>query len=137
MPEAWVEAMTEFYGDVERDLSRLNVHCAGCGQCCRFDLVDHVLYASALERLYLLHAAPPPEPADAPPELLARGLRCPYQAGERCLAREGRVLGCRLHFCTLPESPETWDLSERWHNRLKRFHEELGVDWDYRALLPL
>ncbi len=123
--------MRALYRELDAELAGLS--CAGCGRCCHFDEVDHLLYASRLERLYLAQTARVPDQPDAPPELLAAGLRCPFQQHNRCLAREGRVLGCRLHFCAA-ENPE---LSERWHGRLKRLHEELGEEWEYGPLLPL
>lgn len=110
-----------------------NNGCDACGRCCRFDEADHILYASALERLYLAQTAVRPEHPDASPELLAAGLRCPFQKDNLCQAREGRTLGCRVHFCR----EEAGDWAEAWHERLKRLHETLGVEWAYAPLLPL
>lgn len=126
-------AMRDFYRDLDAELAGREHACDACGRCCRFDEADHILYASALERLYLAHAAAMPEHPDAPPDLLAAGLRCPFQHHNLCLAREGRTLGCRLHFCR----EEAGERAELWHERLKRLHEALGVAWDYAPLLPI
>lgn len=133
MNDAWFEAMRGFYRELDGELAGLAAACAGCGRCCHFDEVEHILYASRLERLYLARVAAAPARPDAAPELLASGKRCPFQKNRACLAREGRVLGCRLHFCAREDD----ELSARWHDRLKRLHEELGVEWEYGPLLPL
>ena len=128
--------MRDFYRRVDAALAALDLECRGCGECCHFDVVDHILYASELERRFLREAASLPENPDANADLLAQGLRCPYQADDRCHARNGRVLGCRLHFCDWADSAEEMDFAETWHTELKRLHAALGVDWDYRPLLP-
>lgn len=130
--------MRGFYDALDAQLAVLAADCRGCGECCRFDRVDHILYASRLERLYLaLRAAPPPLPPGAAGDLVSAGLRCPFQREGRCLAREGRVLGCRLYFCSLEKLPGMEEMYEDWHRRLRALHDSLGVDWDYRRLLPL
>lgn len=131
-PDRRIAAMRAFYRDLDDAIGKLGRLCDACGRCCRFDEVDHVLYASGLERFYLAHTASVPDHPDAPAELLAAGLRCPFQKNGLCQAREGRALGCRLHFCR--EENDEW--SEAWHDRLKRLHEDLGVEWAYAPLLP-
>lgn len=139
MREEW-ERLARLYRELDAELARFAPSCRGCGECCRFDRVDHVLYASELERGYLLGAASPLSPIGpdaAAADLLARGLRCPFQADGKCTAREGRVLGCRLHFCEGLGEADEQEFSEAWHARLKRLHAELGLEWSYRPLLPL
>lgn len=137
MPEDWVAAMRGLYRRLDAELASLSLACDGCGDCCHFDKVDHVLYASELERRFLAREGLLPEQPDAPVELLAAGLRCPYQTDNRCQAREGRVLGCRLHFCSWADSEAEGEVAERWHYELKRLHETLDCAWNYRPLLPL
>ena len=129
----WFEWMRRFYRELDEALHARGESCRRCGECCRFDRTGHVLYASRLERLYLLRISPRPEGGGDGKGLIARGLRCPFQAGSRCLAREGRTLGCRLHFCSGVDS----GFSERWHQLLKRLHDDLGLAWSYGPLLPL
>lgn len=137
MAEDWAGAMRDFYRRLDAELAVLSLKCEGCGVCCHFDRVDHILYASGLERRFLaLEGILPPRP-DASGELLAAGLRCPYQAGGRCHAREGRVLGCRLHFCSWADTEAEGEVAERWHAELKRLHDEFGEAWEYRPLLPI
>lgn len=132
-----ISAMREFYQRLEREIAGLGGTCHACGGCCRFDEAEHLLYASTLERDYLKTVSPPPPLPGAPAlrELVASGLRCPYQVENRCEARDGRVLGCRLHFCADGEAVA--DRAERWHRQLAELHDRLGVTWGYSRLLPL
>lgn len=134
-PNGRLRLLLRLYARLDRRLAKLGLACAGCGECCHFDTAGHILYASPLER-EAFAAAPPPSAPDAGPDLLARGLRCPFQQDNRCHAREARVLGCRLHFCQADDPLRLELLSERWHRRLKRLHDLLGIEWDYRPLLP-
>ncbi|MDR3210939.1 MAG: hypothetical protein LBU79_03375 [Planctomycetota bacterium] len=110
--------------------------CATCGDCCHFESAGHRLYASTLERSLLARQARPTHP-DASQSQLARGERCPFQVKQGCAARQARTLGCRLFFCQ-DNAPEEWNVrAEAWHQELKRLHDQLGVAWDYRPLLPL
>lgn len=130
------DALLELYRELDGELSALApAGCRACGECCRFDRAEHVLYASRLERELLGEADRPPSPDS--PDLLDAGLACPFQVGGKCEARKARALGCRVHFCEHVGNAPGWEFSERWHRRLKELHEELGAEWDYRALLPL
>ena len=129
--------MAALYRELDADLAGFAPICRGCGGCCRFDSAPHILYASDLEREYLLHTASFPGASGGDAELIARGLRCPFQVEGRCIAREGRVLGCRLHFCEGFGGEREQELCEAWHLRVKIIHAELGFDWRYRPLFPL
>ncbi len=129
-------AMRALYARVDAAMAEAGLVCGGCGACCHFETADHILYAGALERAYLAAVSVFPEEPDADAELLARGVRCPFQKNARCEAREGRVLGCRLHFCARAGAPEAMELSESFHAELKAMHEAFGEEWDYRPLLP-
>lgn len=134
--------LTRLYADLEAEQRRTGLACSGCGTCCRFDEVDHVLYASELERQYLLAASTPPAQPDRDADaafarLLETGLRCPYQRDGRCEARDGRTLGCRLHFCRWPDDRDGEAFCETWHGKLKQLHDDLGLEWRYGPLLPL
>lgn len=137
MDKAAFYRLAHLYAELEGELAVKEVECAGCGTCCHFDVADHVLYASELERRYLLESVIPPDHPDGDVELLARGLRCPFQEEGRCRAREGRVLGCRLHFCRWANAAEEAEFCELWHGKLKWLHDELNMEWRYGPLLPL
>lgn len=145
MRDDWAARLGEFYREVDGAVEGKGWRCRACGECCRFDVAGHRLYASGLERRYLLDTAVLPEKTAAGCEaeteteadLLARGLRCPYQAGGRCYARGGRPLGCRLYFCGAADDARVADFYEEWHRRLKALSDEIGAAWEYRPLLPL
>lgn len=130
----WMDKLSAFYSALDEAIAARGWVCRGCGECCHFDQVDHVLYASELERSYLLANATQPQQPDGDTDLLAKGLRCPYQQDNRCTARQGRPLGCRLHFC---EAEDDFEFYEMWHIRLKQLHSDTGQDWRYAPLLPL
>ncbi|MCX5670313.1 MAG: hypothetical protein NTU94_03190 [Planctomycetota bacterium] len=116
-------ALSDVYRRVDAALGDSAGACRRCGKCCRFEPGGIILFASALELAHLVSdAGPPPAgwhgraplrghaPADSAPHghatarghatpLLDGAWRCPYQEGDRCTAREGRLLGCRTHFC--------------------------------------
>ncbi len=131
-----LQLLMELYRELDMELAALGEICNGCGTCCQFDKMDHILYASALER-ELIQTTPRPEDINADEALIAAGKRCPFQQHTQCHAREGRVLGCRLHFCHGPHTPHVEKLSEHYHEELKELHRRLDIDWDYRPLLPL
>ncbi len=125
-----------FYQELAAAIASFSPACRSCGECCYFDLSDHILFASALERDYLATAQLPAKP-DADSRQIATGERCPYQKDGKCSARRERVLGCRLHFCRLTADEKYALFCEHWHQRLKQLHEELNLPWDYRRVFPL
>ena len=125
-----------FYAELDQEIRSRNYSCAGCGECCHFETVDHILYASCLERQLLAATAPPPHP-DGAPEPRQAGTRCPLQQNTACHAREARALGCRLHFCNQVNTVEMEEFSASWHDKLKALHDHLGIAWEYQPLLPL
>lgn len=129
-----MERLSALYAALDLALEEKGWLCRGCGECCHFDQVDHILYASELERHYLLANADKAQDPDGDTELLGKGLRCPYQKDNKCLARLGRPLGCRLHFC---DADDDFDFYELWHSRLKQLHIDSGQAWQYGPLLPL
>ena len=106
--------------------------CRACGSCCHFDVMDHVVYCSRLEAMFLLEGAPWwPRVRPAPG-------RCPGQAEKTCAARRWRPLGCRLYLCgpaAAADGAQDDGRAERWHRALKAIHEEADLPWDYRPLL--
>ena len=118
-------ALKTLYKDLECDIVTLGLDCAGCGRCCHFEEFDHILFTTGLEYEYLLSVEKKMTP-DSPD-------RCPYQVNEKCLARKGRPLGCRLFFCQAEKKSE--ELSEQYHRKLRELHELHGIEWVYRPLL--
>jgi hypothetical protein len=130
IPAAALADLQRLYARLETELRRLDLRCRACGRCCHFETAGHILFATALETAASgARQPPPPEPAGP--------MRCPWQVREACTAREGRPLGCRLHFCeTTPETAAALEeLSTRAHAELRRIHDAHGIDWDYRPFL--
>lgn len=110
--------------------------CQACGKCCRFEQFGHKLYVTAGELAYLIRQSAP----EANPQQGASGLQkkpaalCPYQDGDRCLARDGRALGCRLYFCDPAAADWCNDVYEELHNKIKRLHTAHGLPYIYAEL---
>ena len=124
---AFLEAIRAIYAAVDCEVESLGVSCDACGRCCRFDLAGHRLYASAGE-LALLSTVAPPE------GVRHRRLRCPYQVGPLCAARDVRPLGCRAFYCGPETRDRTADIYERYHAQLRRLHERHSVPYAYAEL---
>ncbi len=121
-PEA-LARLRALYADLERELSAIAPRCELSGRCCDFRRAGHTLFATDLEIAHL--AATTPWRADGERDL------CPWWIGGRCEARDGRPLGCRIYFCD-PTKQEALELvSQRFHERLRRLHDECDVAYRY------
>jgi len=107
--------------------------CRACGQCCRFEQFGHKLFVTAGELAFLIRPA-------APWQDLRSGTRanpaemCPYQHGNRCLARDSRTLGCRLFFCDPAATDWFSSVYEDIHDQIKRLHAAHGLPYLYVEL---
>jgi Fe-S-cluster containining protein len=124
---AFMEGIKAIYATLDRDVELLGALCAGCGECCKFDLTGRLPYVTTGE-LALLSTAATPAGAELHP------LRCPYQLGPRCTARALRPLGCRAFFCRREIKDRTEALYERYHARLRRLHERHSAPYAYVEL---
>ncbi|MCY2926971.1 MAG: hypothetical protein NT031_16360, partial [Planctomycetota bacterium] len=121
-------AIDEIYREVDALFTRTGCDCRACGRCCRFDLMDHRLYASAGEIACLLERTTPPGSSPGV-------LRCPYHVEPHCRARAGRTLGCRTYFCYPPAAIQAGqEAYERFHRRLRALHEKHGLPYLYVEL---
>jgi hypothetical protein len=115
------------YRRVDQAVAAKGATCLGGGGCCKFDLAGHLLYLSTAELSLLCHA-PPPTLTNC------RRLRCPYQVGPRCMARERRGLGCRTFFCRQDLDAWSNEVYEDAHNAIRRLHADLGLPYLYVEL---
>lgn len=120
--------MGAIYRDVEAEIAAANPACRLSGECCHFEKYGHRLYASRAEAQYFALHHDPPAPG-------FEHDRCPYLAGNRCTAREGRPLGCRVFFCDPAWKGKGEELTERMLGRLRRLSDRLGIPWDYKPFL--
>lgn len=121
--------LQEIRGVLDRaqsDLADLQPTCRACGTCCDFAAAGHRLYVTTGE-LALLSLAPPADAAPPP-------LRCPYQDGPACAARELRPLGCRTYFCDGPSTDRCRELHERLHAEIRRLHGRRTIPYHYVEL---
>jgi Fe-S-cluster containining protein len=100
--------------------------CRLCGRCCCFESFGHRLYATRLEVIYLVAKCGPP------PHGFTRG-QCPYQSDTECLARSGRVLGCRTFFCSLAGGGES-ELHEQALAQIGEISHRHNLPRDYRPI---
>ena len=124
---AFLSGLAEIYEQVEAELADYHCRCMGGGVCCRFDLVEHRLFVSTGE-LALLTSEPPPAPE------ACRKMRCPYQLGPKCSARDRRPLGCRIFFCRPDEGNSPQGTYEEYHRRIRSLHQTHWVPYGYAEL---
>jgi hypothetical protein len=135
------------YDRLERELGEpggANVRCLGGGACCRFDRLEHRLWASCGEIALLLRndgqfvgrscgsgiaASGFPIRMDALPN------RCPWQLGPRCLARQARPLGCRTYFCQKQYDNCFHAIYETYHDLIRTAHQRHCVTYAYTDVL--
>ncbi|MCD4825221.1 MAG: YkgJ family cysteine cluster protein [Phycisphaerae bacterium] len=99
--------------------------CRGCGICCDFAKMDHRLYVSTGELALLTRAGESATPAE---------LRCPYQAGANCTAREFRPLGCRMFFCDANLTDTHEAIYEKFHGEIRLLHHRFDIEYFYVEL---
>ncbi len=114
-----------------------NWACRACGKCCRFDQFGHKLYVTGGELAYLTDNSPIPAKANlsAPDTAIdvEAGL-CPYQRESRCVARDGRALGCRLFFCDPAAADWFCETYEALHEQIKHIHAAADLPYVYVEL---
>ena len=122
---AVVDAVAAVYADLAAEVEAQRPRCELSGRCCRFEEYGHRLYVTTIELAAFVRAAGERKV----PQWDGRG--CPFQTGKLCGVHAIRPFGCRIFFCD-PDSTE-WQRAayERFHGRLKRLHEELGVAYFY------
>jgi Fe-S-cluster containining protein len=123
-------AVAALYADVQRAIDQARPRCDVSGRCCRFEEFGHRLFVTTIELAafwYELETAGRPSAGQQAWD----GTGCPFQSAGLCGVHAIRPFGCRIFFCD-PAS-ERWqrDQYERFHARLKRLHDELGVPYQY------
>lgn len=117
--EEALAALQALLEEVDAEVASHSPRCELSGRCCRFEEVDHLLYATGLEA----DLAASRHPVAPPPE--AEG-RCPYHVGGLCTAREGRPLGCRTYFCDDRTTEPLQELHERMLGRIRELERRHG-----------
>lgn len=134
-----LEAMRDFYAEVDRRIAAEKPTCWNRGACCRFGEYGHRLYVTALEVAYYLALRTDPSLAlgasSGNPSLVLEAQltvdACPYAHDGRCHARDRRPLGCRIFYCDPNAQHWQGSFTEECLEELKRLHRELGVVYFY------
>ncbi|MFW5798173.1 MAG: hypothetical protein ACOCXX_00835 [Planctomycetota bacterium] len=120
--------LRQVYHDLEAELAEAGLSCRACGRCCNFAEVDFELWGSVLEVVWMRIAGVPIKQEEG---------MCPYRDDEgMCSNRRGRVLGCRVYFCT----GEAGVVSGRYEThlgRIREVHRRRGLGWEYGPVLEL
>lgn len=129
--QAWREQrllrrLAALYRRLDRSADTQGAKCMGGGCCCRFDLAGHRLYLSTGELALLAMDRP------LHPQRTSR-MRCPYQQGPRCQARDRRPLGCRTYFCKGSQR-QSQQQYEHYHRVIRRLHDRAGLEYRYVEL---
>jgi len=137
-------SIADLYARVDALLADAARTCRACGKCCRFTPGGIVLFASEIELAYLAAEAGPPQAesregagaARASPHCLsdAAAWTCPYQRGDLCTARAGRLLGCRTYFCDAAARAAGETVHEDALGEIKRI--AAGRTWWYGPVAP-
>ena len=124
-------SLRQLYADLDADVASRNPTCWLSGKCCKFDSYGHKLYVTALEIAWVvnqLDGAGRGRLDDAPvPDLDG----CPFQLNGLCSVHALRPIGCRIYFCD--PGAQAWqnEVYEAFLGRLRRLHEEQGLDYRY------
>lgn len=120
-----VAAVEAVYADLAKDVAERRPVCVVSGRCCRFEEYGHRLYVTTIE-LAAFAAGLDRKPVEA-----WDGTGCPYQFAKLCGVHAIRPFGCRVYFCDATARQWQEEAYERYHARLKRLHDEMGVPYFY------
>jgi len=117
--------------------------CVASGRCCRFEAFGHRLYVSGLETAWCLRrlaAIDGRHLAAAELDAAVAAGTCPFLRDGLCTVHRIRPFACRTFFCDPRSGDEQRELHERVHDRVRRLHDEVGVEYRYgewRSMLAL
>ena len=132
-------AVRALYSDVQAEIDVRRPLCLVSGRCCRFEEYGHRLFVTTAELAAFAHDLKHVTIAGAGHAWDGTG--CPFQSNKICGVHTIRPFGCRMFFCDATAAEWQNEVYERFHARLKRLHEVLGVPYFYvewrRALAAL
>jgi Fe-S-cluster containining protein len=102
--------------------------CTTSGRCCRFDEFGHRLFVTTMEMGTFLAELERSKQCHLSG---TAGGGCPFQIDGLCSVHTIRPFGCRIFFCD--ETSTQWQHEQyaRFHQELKRLHEELRIPYFY------
>jgi Fe-S-cluster containining protein len=132
-PEVYT-AVGRVYADIQHEIDQRKPRCEVSGRCCRFDEYGHRLYVTTAELATFVTQLPRSGLAAEKPGVLQvyKPLTaCQFQVDGLCGVHSIRPFGCRIYFCDPTADSWMQTTYERFHNRLKQIHAELGLDYHY------
>ena len=120
------DAVRAVYADVQAEVERRRPVCVVSGRCCRFEEYGHRLFVTTVELAAFVHERSGVAVRDAAGW---DGVGCPFQVGKLCGVHAIRPFGCRMFFCDATSTEWQNEAYERFHARVKRLHEEMGVPY--------
>lgn len=127
LPRAFIR-LKSIYDSVDRIIAGLDLHCQQDGSCCRFGTSELRLFVTGLEVLYLRYKCGTSFPSVSMDQ-------CPYLERDRCRAREGRPLGCRIYFCDPRFGLGAEAIYEKYHREIVLIHNNHDLIYNYQELL--
>jgi Fe-S-cluster containining protein len=119
-----LKKVAEIYDWLDSQTSSYNNLCKSCGQCCYFANLDHRLFVTTPEVMYLAAnlGGKNIKPMTAN--------RCPYLTDGKCSVYKYRFAGCRI-FCCKADKDVQSRLSESALKKLKSICEEFQIPYRY------
>ena len=127
LDEALRSGIQDIYARAQERTAALGGVCEASGRCCHFKKFGHQLWLTNLELALLVecHGARPPRSHGAFPYLTD---------DDKCSARDGRALGCRVFYCNIPSDP-LQDVQNDGLSELRALAAEHGVELVYDEFL--
>ena len=122
IPESVFDGLEEIYHQLEN----IRIDCNMCGTCCDFADFDHQLWVTEIELLFLIRHHGLRRPTSP-------GI-CPYLEGDRCGARQGRTLGCRVFGCQSVQT-EMEAVHESYFAKIQALAKSSKIAIHYREFL--
>jgi Fe-S-cluster containining protein len=119
------------YRDLDADIAARRPTCWLSGKCCKFESYGHRLYVTGLEIAWLLGQLDEAGRGRLAQALLPELDGCPFQVNGLCSVHALRPIGCRIYFCDPAAQGWQSDVYEAFLMRLRRLHEEHGLDYRY------
>jgi Fe-S-cluster containining protein len=109
--------------------------CSVCGKCCDFAQMDHRLFVTTPELMYLTAnpGAESIQPMTTSSGSTSLTTGCPYNVGGRCTIYEHRFSGCRI-FCCKADADFQSRLSELALKKFKLLCTEFQIPYRYTDL---
>lgn len=125
-------AIEDVHREISERIESRDPVCTASGRCCNFERYGHRLYTTGLEAALTLDRLPTQRALAAGDVDRALGEgTCPFVVDRLCGVHPVRPAGCRVYFCD--PTADIWvnELAESASDRIKRIHDEFGIEYRY------